>query len=206
MKDSKSKLTETDRIKKITEFIEELSSKKCYVKASEENDCSCLSSLQGDVASQDAIASYILYWTQKAPCEQKMMFVEKINGVLLAEKLTNKKFLHTRSTKEGGRIHPFVVPFFATNIEETDKKLNSIFICKESLAALHHYGKYTLASLVKHAREKTRPVHGNVGKMNAITQNHRKNVVPLLKDFFCKEVLPYAGPRPTLFTHNFFTR
>ena len=77
LKDSKSKLTETDRIKKITEFIEELSSKKCYVKASEENDCSCLSSLQGDVASQDAIASYILYWAQKAPFEQKMMFVEK---------------------------------------------------------------------------------------------------------------------------------
>ena len=102
LKDSKSKLTETDRIKKITEFIEELSSKKCYVKPKEEKDCSCLSSLQGDVASQDAIASYILYWAQKAPFEQKMMFVEKINGVLLAEKLTNKTFLHTRSTKEGG--------------------------------------------------------------------------------------------------------
>ena len=77
LKDSKSKLTETDRIKKITEFIEELSSKKCYVKPKEEKDCSCLSSLQGDVASQDAIASYILYWAQKAPFEQKMMFVEK---------------------------------------------------------------------------------------------------------------------------------
>ena len=71
LKDSKSKLIETDRIKKISEFIEELSSKKCYVKPSEEKDCSCLSSLQGDVTAQDAIASYILYWTQKTPFKQK---------------------------------------------------------------------------------------------------------------------------------------
>ena len=78
LKDSKSKLTETDRIKKITEFIEELSSKKCYVKPSEEKDCSCLSLLQGDNVSQDAIASYIiLYWAQKTPLGQRMVLVEK---------------------------------------------------------------------------------------------------------------------------------
>ena len=71
-------------------------------------------SLQGDNVSQDAIASYILYWAQKTPLEQKMVVVEKINGVLLAEKLTNTRIL--RSRPEGGRIRPFVVPFFATNI------------------------------------------------------------------------------------------
>ena len=146
LKNSKSTLTETDRKRKITEFIEELSSKKCYVKPKEEKDCSCLSLLQGDVASQDAIASYILYWAQKAPFEQKMMFVEKINGVLLAEKLTNTKIL--RSRQEGGRIRPFVVPFFATNIEEAYEKLGSMFICncKESLSALHHYRRKAFAT------------------------------------------------------------
>ena len=35
LKDSKPTLTETDQIKKIAEFIEELSSKKCFGKPSE---------------------------------------------------------------------------------------------------------------------------------------------------------------------------
>ena len=118
LKDSKSKLTETDGIKQITEFIEKLSSKKCYIEPSKEKNCSCLSSLQGDVAAQDAISSYILYWAQKTPFEQNMALVEKINGVLLAERLTNTKIIS--SHKKGGS-RPFVVPYFATNIEETDK-------------------------------------------------------------------------------------
>ena len=53
---------------------------------------------------------------------------------------------------------------------------------------------------------KKRPVHGNAVFVNSITNIHRENVVPLLEVFFCKEVLPYAGPRPTLFTDNFFTK
>ena len=41
-------------------------------------DCSCLSLLQGDNVSQDAIASYIiLYWAQKTPLGQRMVLVEK---------------------------------------------------------------------------------------------------------------------------------
>ena len=132
-----------------------------------------------------------------------MVLVEKINGVLLAERLTNTKIIS--SHKKGGS-RPFVVPYFATNIEETDKKLNSIFICKHSLSSLHHCGSVKFDALVRHAKKKTKPVHGNVGKINGITRNHRENVVPLLVDFFQKEVLPYAGPRPTLFTHNFFTK
>ena len=79
LKDRKSKLTDTDRIKKITEFIEDLSSKKCYIKPSKEKECSCLSSLHGDVAAQNAISSYILYWAQKTPFEQHMVLIEKIN-------------------------------------------------------------------------------------------------------------------------------
>ena len=193
LKNNKSTLTETDRIKKIAEFIEELSSKKCFGKPSEKKDCSCLSLLQGDDVSQEAIASYILYWAQKTPFEQKMMLVEKINGVLLAEQLTKTKIINSRQTDGKDVVFPFAVPFFATNIEETDKKLNSIFICKESLAALHHYGKYTLASLVKHAKEKTRPVHGNVGRVNSITNIHRENVVPLLEEFF-KKSFPMQDP------------
>ena len=117
LKDRKLKLKETDRIKKIIEFIEELSSKKCYIGPSEEKECSCLSLLQGDVAAQDAISSYILYWAQKTPFEQKMVLLEKINGVLLAEQLTNKKII---SCHKKGESCPFVVPYFATNIEETD--------------------------------------------------------------------------------------
>lgn len=93
LKDRKSKLTDTDRIKKITEFIEDLSSKKCYIKPSKEKECSCLSSLHGDVAAQNAISSYILYWAQKTPFEQHMVLMEKINGVLLAEHLSKKKLL-----------------------------------------------------------------------------------------------------------------
>ena len=193
LKDSKSKLTETDRIKKISEFIEELSSKKCFGKPSEKKDCSCLSSLQGDNVSQDAIASYILYWAQKTPLEQKMVVVEKINGVLLAEKLTNTRIL--RSRPEGGRIRPFVVPFFATNIEETNEKLGSMFICKESLSALHHYGRKAFATLVQHAKKKTRPVHGNAGRVNSITNIHRENIVPLLEGFFSlKKYFPLQDP------------
>ena len=96
LKNKKSTLTETDRKRKITEFIEELSSKKCFGKPSEKKNCSCLSSLQGDNVSQNAIASYILYWAQKTPLEQKMVLVEKINGVLLAEKLTNTKILRSQ--------------------------------------------------------------------------------------------------------------
>ena len=206
LNNSKSTLTETDRIKQISEFIEDLSSKKCFGKPSEKKDCSCLSLLQGDDVSQEAIASYILYWAQKTPFEQKMMLVEKIKGVLLAEQLTKTKILNSRQTDGKDAIFPFPVPFFATNIEETDKKLNSIFICKGSLSALHHYGRKGFEALVRHAKNKTRPVHGNAGRVNSITNIHRENVIPLLEDFFCKEVLPYAGPRPTLFTHNFFTK
>ena len=78
LKNKKSTLTETDRKRKITEFIEELSSKKCFGKPSEKKNCSCLSSLQGDNVSQDAIASYIiLYWAQKTPLGQRMVLVEK---------------------------------------------------------------------------------------------------------------------------------
>ena len=80
LKNRKSTLTETDRIRKITEFMEELSSKKCFGKTlRKKKDCSCLSSLQSDNVSQDAIASYIiiLYWTQKTPLEQRMVLVEK---------------------------------------------------------------------------------------------------------------------------------
>jgi len=203
LNDRKSKLTDTDRIKKITEFIEDLSSKKCYIKPSKEKECSCLSSLHGDVAAQNAISSYIFYWAQKTPFEQQMVLMEKINGVLLAEQLTKKKII---SSRQKGGSRPFVVPYFGTNVEETDKKLNSIFICRESLCALYHFGGCKFAHLVRHAKKKTKPVHGNVGKMNVITRNHRENVVPLLQDFFRKAVLPYSGPRPTLFTHNFFTK
>jgi len=170
LKDRKSKLTDTDRIKKITKFIEDLSSKKCYIKPSKEKECSCLSSLHGDVAAQNAISSYILYWAQKTPFEQHMVLMEKINGVLLAEHLSKKKII-SNGTKGGSR--PFLVPYFATNIEETDKKLNSIFICRESLCALYHCGNYKFARLVRHAKKKTKPVHGNVGKINGITRNHR---------------------------------
>ena len=147
LKNRKSTLTETDWIRKITEFMEELSPKKCFVKTLWKKGLFMFVFVTGwQCFSRCYCFIHNIVLGTENTVRTKNGIGGKINGVLLAEKLTNTKIL--RSRQEGGRIRPFVVPFFATNIEEAYEKLGSMFICncKESLSVLHHYRRKAFAT------------------------------------------------------------
>jgi hypothetical protein len=198
----KSNLGDVERVVLITDRIEELSGKQCFYTPNKPKKCSCLSTLQGDSNAMDAIGSYILFWAKLNPLQQKIMLIEKIKAIHVAERLIGRQLLC--STIEVTK--PFQLPFYATEIAETNSKLSSICICKHSLAALHSYGIKAFISLEKHAKENTMPTHGNVGKLSKQTLDHRNNVVPLIKDFFVNDILPLAGPRPTRWTRDAVTK
>ena len=202
LKKKKSNLSDSDRKVLITDRIEELSGKQCFYTQKKVKKCSCLSSLQGDGVAMDAVASYILFWAKMDPLQQKILLIEKIKAIYLAERLIGRQIL--RSTTEGTK--PFQLPFLAAENAETNLKLISILICKHSLAALHLYGVRAFASLEANAKENTLPVHGNAGKLSKQSLDHRDNVVPLLKDFFLNDILPLAGPRPTRWTRDAVTK
>jgi hypothetical protein len=83
----KSNLGDVERVVLITDRIEELSGKQCFYTPNKPKKCSCLSTLQGDSNAMDAIGSYILFWAKLNPLQQKIMLIEKIKAIHVAERL-----------------------------------------------------------------------------------------------------------------------
>jgi hypothetical protein len=110
----KSNLGDVERVVLITDRIEELSGKQCFYTPNKPKKCSCLSTLQGDSNAMDAIGSYILFWAKLNPLQQKIMLIEKIKAIHVAERLIGRQLLC--STIEVTK--PFQLPFYATEIAD----------------------------------------------------------------------------------------
>jgi hypothetical protein len=88
--------------------------------------------------AKDVVALYISLWAKSEPLQQKMILIENIKAIPIAEQFTGRHILCCN--REGKK--PFQIPFFATENTETDLKLSSTLMCKHSLAVLHSYGGF----------------------------------------------------------------
>jgi len=191
--DKKSLLTEDDRTTLITDYLEVLSTNKCYVTQQKRKKCSCLSLLQGDASCKTAVASYIFVWASLDKLPQQIMLIEQI-------KLVNR-FCLSPGASSYRNMTPFLIPFYSDDVT-VKEKLQPITICKHAFAALHNIGFTSWSRLKHHAETNTLPVHGNVGMISERDKKYRELVLPFLKDYFTKEVIPLAGARPTRFTRD----
>jgi hypothetical protein len=89
-------------------------------------------------------------------CEQKMILIEKIKAILIAEQFTGRHILCCN--REGKK--PLQIPFFATENTETDLKLSSIRMCKHSLALLHSNGGFVFFAYLVNRTPAIAPILG----------------------------------------------
>lgn len=197
MKKRKSNLNEELRINKISQYLQELSTRKqCFQfrENSKGKSCHCLKFLDQNDTAKNAIAKSILMFVRTDKKIQQRLVMTDIRSM--------KDLQQATGSAKSGKFTKFWfrLPFVDSHDEETNETLNSTRICKHAYADVYRYGRTAFDTLEKNANNNTYPDHGNKGRLSAVARRIREEVIPRLETFFKEKILPLAGPRPTRFT------
>jgi hypothetical protein len=151
--------------------------------------CSCLSCLNVE-SSRNAVALYILWFSDLEKQTQQLIIMEKIRGTKLVLK-----------PKQHGNQPLYFLPY-KTELTEVANELQDFKLCKFAMMALLRYGKTAWSTCKLAVENGTVPEHGLKGKANVRSKKFKQDVEPGLKAFFATVVLPLSGPRPTRFTRQ----
>jgi hypothetical protein len=181
----KSGLTDDQRIDIIMEYLEDKATCSCYnLNNRKAESCHCLSCLDNE-DSRNAVALYILWFTQLDKLMQQLLIMEKIRSTQLV--LKKKRYSNQKL---------FFLPF-KTELVEVTEALGDVTICQHAMMILLRFGRSAWATCRLAVENGTIPEHGLKGKATVKSKKFKLEVEPGLMDFFKKVVVPLSGPRPT---------
>jgi hypothetical protein len=184
-----SELNDDQRIEIIMEYLRDKSHRSCFDPGNrKEQSCNCLSCLDSE-SSQNAVALYILWFSELEKQTQQLLLMEKIRATKLILGNDYKK-------RYTGDLKLYLLPY-KTELTEVTEALGDITICKFAMMALLRYGKTAWYNCKIAVDNGTIPEHGLKGKASVRSKKFKQEVEPGLEDFFRTVILPLSGPRPT---------
>ncbi len=147
----------------------------------------CLSCLENNETSLNAVALYILWFSRLHKHTQQLILMEKIRG---AQLLLNNK---TRICNKKG----FFLPYRA-EVTEVTKAFGLVTVCKYAMTTLLRYGNCAWDTCKVAVDNATMPEYGVKGKSSLRSlKKYKEEVKPGLIGFFQNVILPLLGQHPT---------
>jgi hypothetical protein len=181
----KSDLNDDERIEMIMEYLEDKAPQSCFDASNRKmQTCHCLSSLE-DEDNRNAVALYILWFSELEKQTQQLLLMEKIRSTQLV--LNTKRYSNQKL---------FFLPY-KTELVEVAEALGNVVVCKYAMQTLLRYGKGAWDTCRLAVESGTVPEHGLKGKASVKSKKFKEQVEPGLVHFFETVVVPLSGPRPT---------
>jgi hypothetical protein len=183
----KSDLNDDERIETIMEYLQDKAPQSCFDAGNRKvQTCHCLSCLDGeDDSNRNAVALYILWFSELEKQTQQLLLMEKIRSTQLV--LNRKRYSNQKL---------FFLPY-KTELVEVTEALGNVLVCKYAMQTLLRYGKGAWDTCRLSVENGTIPEHGLKGRCSVRSKKFKREVEPGLVNFFATVVVPLSGPRPT---------
>jgi hypothetical protein len=125
-----SDLNDDERVKKIMEYLQDKAPQACFNASNcKMQTCHCLSCLdnQDDNCNRNAIALYILWFSELDKQTQQLLLMEKIRSTQL---------VLDRKRNDNQKL--FFLPY-KTELVEVAEELGNVLVCKYAMQTLLHY-------------------------------------------------------------------
>jgi hypothetical protein len=144
--------------------------------------------------SLNAVAFYILWFSELQKPTQQLILMEKIRGA----QLLLKKKRYSNETL-------FFLPY-KTEVTEVTEALGDVMVCKYAMITLLRFrvGAWDTCKLA--VDNATLPQHDLKRKTSVRSKKYKEEVEPGLVNFFQKVVVLLSGPRPTRATADNLVR